>query len=378
MQMKNLRRKFLVFATIITIVLLSSGCENIFIPVNRPVVIREGVSSALQSDQQISIQSYNVLASGMVQDISNSGSNIIILNAGATNTIDLLNTDTQQLSSFINSDKKELSARYDAHDAGIYYIEKVVDPASVNVNSQLLWTDTNKNITRIISTPEENVNQFFAINQSGQVVYVNNSNELILADSEGNRTVYTPIRDYSILSVGYLEDEQGFVFMAYDPAKEEKTNLYYAQIKGGSQELSPDLVVENVLSFETNHAANQVVFIKNSGESQSIGTWKTTDTKTTTIANGNFGTASFTPDGERIFYSQYSANVDSQTQSIWIMDKNGAHPLQVTAPLHLNSKLICHPHKPVLYFSVEKNARNIDATEDTVLTQTYQLTYKID
>ena len=376
--MKKLKRSIVFFVFVVTTAIVTSGCQNVFIPSNRPVVIKEAVSSALRSTHQISIQSCNEIASGVVQDISNSGNNIIVLNSGTTFTIDLLNTDTRQLSAFINSDKKELSALYDTHDTGIYYIQKVVEPASENVNSQLLWTDINKNITRIISTPEENVNQFFAINESGQVVYVNNSNELILADSGGNRTVYQPIRDYSILSVDYIEDAKGFVFMAYDPAKEEKTNLYYAKIEDGSLELSPSLVVENVINFDINKVTNQVVFIKNSSEYQTIGTWKTDDTKTTTIATGNFGTANFTPNGENIFYSQYSANYDSQSQSIWMMNANGDNPLQVTAPLNLNSQLICHPNKSILYFSVEKNAESANTTEDTVLSQTYQITYKID
>ncbi|MBC3797116.1 hypothetical protein [Acetobacterium tundrae] len=376
--MKSLKNKSLFLAFIIMIALFASGCQNIFIPVNVPVVLKEGIFSGIQSPQKISIQSFNVISSGVVQDITNNGNNLIILNRGTTFNIDTFNTDTQQLSSFVNSDKHELSALYDANDTGIYYIEKTIEPNSGNLDSQLLWTDINKNITRTISNPEENVNQFFSTNESNQVVYSNNNNELVLADNEGNRTVYKTLRDYPILSIDYIEDAQGFVFIAYDPVKEEKTNLYYAKIKDDSLELSPSLIAENVNSFDINDVTNQVIFIKNGGESQSIGTWKTSDIKSSTIATGHFGTVKFTPNGENIIYTQYSPNYDSQSQSIWVMDANGDNPLQVTAPLKLSSQVFCHPNKSILYFSAETNAASTNSTVDSVPSQTYQIMYKID
>jgi len=343
-----------------------------------PVVLRNELISNNPSPQQISIQSYTMASPGIVQDITNSGNNLILFTFGTTYNIDTYNTETKQLTSFVNSDKKALSALYDTFDTGIYYAEKLVDPMTGSVGSQIIWSDVNKNTTRVISLPEENVIQHFGIGDSGQVVYANNNNQIVLSDNEGNRQVYNVLNNYNILAVDYINKEKGFVFIATDPQNEERTNLYYTEIKDESTELSSNLIAENVSSFDINDLTNQVVFIKDSGDSQTIRSWTTNATSTSGIATGNYQSARFTPNGERIVFTQSTPKADTQAQSIWIMDVDGKNSLQLTAPLNINSEIICHPYKSVLFFSVEKSSDSISSTDEHTLSQTYQLTYKID
>ncbi|MEO1813986.1 MAG: hypothetical protein ABGU93_00165 [Acetobacterium sp.] len=376
--MKKTQNRVLFFCFILLTLFISSGCQNLFIPTNVPVVLRDNPIANNPSLQQVSIQSYTMASPGIVQDITKSGNNLILFTFGTTYNIDTYNTETMQLSSFVNSDKKALSALYDTFDTGIYYAEKLIDPITGSVGSQIIWSDVNQNTTRVISLPEENVVQHFGIGNSGQVVYANNNNQIVMANSEGNRQVYKVLNNYNILAVDYIDKETGFVFIATAPQNEERTNLYYAKITDDSAELSSTLIAENVNSFEINDLTNQVVFIKNNSDSQTIRTWNTSSTNSSGVATGNYGSARFTPNGERIVFTQSTPDSDIQTESIWIMDASGKNSLQLTAPLNINSEIICHPYKSVLFFSVEKSSDNISSADEHTLSKTYQLTYKID
>jgi uncharacterized protein YrzB (UPF0473 family) len=377
-KMKKTQNKVIFFCVIVLTLFISSGCQNLFIPTNVPVVLRNDPVSKNPSPQQISIQSYTMASPGVVQDITNSGNNLILFTFGTTYNIDTYNTETMQLSSFVNSDKRALSALYDTFDTGIYYAEKLVDSITGSVGSQIIWSDVNQNTTRVISLPEENVIQHFGIGDSGQVVYANNNNQIILADSEGNRQVYNVQNNFDILALDYINKEKGVIFIATDPQNEERSNLYYAKMKADSAELASTLIAENVSSFNINDLTNQVVFIKNIGDFQTIRTWNTSVASSSGVATGNYESARFTPNGERIVFTQSTPNSDNQTESIWIMDASGKNSLQLTAPLNINSEIICHPYKSVLFFSVEKSSDSISSSDEHTLSQTYQLTYKID
>lgn len=376
--MKKALNKSMLICFIFVMVLISGGCQNLFIPNNIPVILRNEQPSEKASSQNIRIESYGIISPGIAQDITNSGNNLLLFNSDMTYNIDTYNTDTLQLSSFISSDKKILTALYDTYDTGIYYVEEMIDPINNNIGSQIIWSDINKNITRVISLPEENVIKYFGIGDSGHVIYANNNNQIVLADSEGNRQVYDVLNNYNILAVDYINEEKGFLIIAIDPKRDEKTNLYYAKIKADSMELTPDLIAENVNTFDINDFTNQVVFVKSGGNIQTIRTWKTDAGSPAAIATGNFGSVVFTPNGENIVYTQHTPNYDSHAESIWIIDPNGQDPLQLTAPVNLNSKVICHPSKPILYFSVEKSPESISSIEDQTLSQIFQLTYKIN
>lgn len=377
-KMKKPQNKVFFFCFMLLTMFFSSGCQNLFIPLNVPVVLRNDPVSKNPVPPQISIQSYTMASPGVVQDITNSGNNLILFTFGTTYNIDTYNTETMQLSSFVNSDKKALSALYDTFDTGIYYAEKLVDPITGSVGSQIIWSDVNQNTTRVISLPEENVIQHFGIGDSGQVVYANNNNQIILADSDGNRQVFNVLNNFNILAVDYISTEKGLIFIATNPQNEERTNLYYAKIDDDSAELAATLIAENVSSFDINDLTNQVVFIKNTGDSQTIRTWNTSASTSNGIATGNYNSARFTPNGERIVFTQSAPDSDNRTESIWLMDVNGENALQLTAPLNINSEIICHPYKSVLFFSVEKSSDSISAADEHTLSQTYQLTYKID
>ncbi|MBK5244836.1 MAG: hypothetical protein JJE18_07395 [Eubacteriaceae bacterium] len=373
--------KWIFLGFILIFTLVAGGCQSLFIPKNVPIVLWNGLPSNTQASPQITIPSYNTVANGTIQDITNSGNALLILNSGnpaAKLNIDSFNTDTRQLSPFISSDKRKLSARYDALDSGIYYVEEANNPITGNNSSQLLWTDINRDTTRIISLPEENVVKYFGIGKSNQVVYCNTNNKIIMADNQGNRQVYKTSQNYNILSVDYMINARAFVFIATAPTGAEQTNLYYAEINPNSFEIIPKIVDENVIDFDINNGSNQLIYVNNIGEKQSIGSFSIYSSLKTTVSTGNFRTAKYTPNGNKIIYTQYSPKVDSQSQSIWIMDANGNNPFQVTLPLKLNSQVISHPSKSILYFSVDTTTEDGHASSDGILSQTYQLNYQIE
>ncbi|WKY45477.1 hypothetical protein Q5O14_05150 [Eubacteriaceae bacterium ES2] len=372
-------RKILSFAFLSILCLISfCGCENIFFPYNVPVVLQENQNSQTDSPQEATIVSYQVISTGLVQDISYSGSNLLILNNAAPYSINIFDTSNNQLSTFSSSDKQQSSAVYDSYDTGIYYIEETANQDSNTTDIQLVWSDVSKNTTRIISNAEENVVPNFGIADQGNVVYGNNSNELILSDNSGNRTVYKNPNNGTLLQVAYIDDEPGFVFIAANPAIEDETSLYYARIPDDSNDLSPTLISENVSSFNVDKLNHQVAFVKNSGDSQSICIWQLNHSKPSVLATGSFGSVQFTPSGENIIYTQVATgNTDLKSQSIWIMDNNGNNPQQLTAPIKLSSTIVCHPFQSVLFFSIERNTDNTENYNARVISEIYQLVYQI-
>lgn len=372
-------RKILFFTLLPLICLISfCGCENILFPYNVPVVLQEDQNSQTDSPQEATIVSYQVISTGLVQDISYSGSNLLILNNTAPYAINIFDTANHQQSTFLSSDKQQSSAVYDSYDTGIYYIEETANQDSNTTDIQLVWSDVSKNTTRIISDAEENVVPNFGIADQGNVAYGNNNNELILSDNNGNRTVYKNPNNDTLLQVAYIGDEPCFVFIAANPAVEDETNLYYARIPDESNNLSPTLISENVSSFNVDQLNNQVAFVKNSGDTQSICVWQLNHSKLSVLTTGSFGSVQFTPNGENIIYTQVSTgNTDLKSQSIWIMDTSGNNPLQLTAPIKLSSTIVCHPFQSILFFSIERNTDNTDNFNSRVISEVYQLVYQV-
>lgn len=76
--MKNATNKILIAGFITLTLFLFSGCQNLFIPANVPVILHNNQVLSEPSPQQITIQSYTMITSGIVQDITNSGNNLIL------------------------------------------------------------------------------------------------------------------------------------------------------------------------------------------------------------------------------------------------------------------------------------------------------------
>ncbi len=372
--------RLLPFFLLVTLFLMT-GCQNILIPTNVPIVIDENPNSELSSPLEATILSYDAVSNGIVQDISYSGSQLIVLNAGDATSpylISTLDTTNFILTPFINSDKRQSSAIYDSFDTGIYYIEETNDINTNTIGSQLAWSDLNKNTTRIISSSEENVLAKFGTAESGKVAYANNRNELVLADNQGQQRVFTNTKSYSLLKLAYLKNEPGFVFIATNTTDEEKTNLYFASLPKEGNQLSPILIAENTIYFSINDLSNQVIFVKNNLDSQTIETWQLGDIRPTTLATGSFGSAQYTPDAKNIIYTQLSApNSNLKNQSIWIMNAEGKDPVQLTAPIKLNSPIVCHPFKSTFFFSIERRSDTVENYDARLLSDVYQVTYHV-
>ena len=133
--MKKAQNKVaLLLCFIVSTLFMTCGCQNLFIPTNVPVILRDDSILTKSSSEQINIESYTRVSPGVVQDITTSGNNIILLTSSPTYNIDIYNSDADQLSSFVTSDKMILNGLYDSFDTGIYYAEKLIDPLNGNVD----------------------------------------------------------------------------------------------------------------------------------------------------------------------------------------------------------------------------------------------------
>ncbi|MGL4606396.1 MAG: hypothetical protein ACRCU3_02935 [Eubacteriaceae bacterium] len=378
--MKKQKTKWILPICLLFPLFLLSGCKNMFIPQDVPIVIEEKKTFNQSDNESIEIQSYSKIADGFIQDISYNGNALLLQTIDTNdlmNTIDLYNTETNQVNLFLKSDKEEVFSQFDSNTSGVYYIEENVDPLTNKINRQLLWTDLNKDITRIISIPEENVNANFGIGDLEKVIYTNTRGEIILSDNQGNRQIYTTSRNFIVSSISYLKSTNIIVFLSQDPSNEEKTNLYFAEIPEDSNILNIKLIDENVTYFSLNNPTEKLIYVKKSGDFQTISTWDFKTLSTVGVSSGNYKTAQFTPNGDKIIYTLSPPSQEAESSSIWLMDVNGKNQLQITSPIKLNSQVICHPFKSTLYFSTETEESFNYLTKAHTLSEAFQINYEV-
>ena len=107
-----------------------------------------------------------------------------------------------QLTSFVNSEKHQLSAKFDEYARGVFYVEKGLDTGNEKSSNSYL-TSIDKSVTKTISSPEENVNSNICIVDDSSVIYSNTSNQIVMANSDGDRRIYHTVRGIPVQDIQY-------------------------------------------------------------------------------------------------------------------------------------------------------------------------------
>ena len=346
--------------TLVCCFTLCCGCQSVLIPEDKPIVLDQNSWLSGEPQNDMEILAYDDIGTGTVQDIAYDGSTLLILNptqtAPVNYNIDLLRyTDEEnRLTSFLSSEKKQLAAAFDPYAKGIFYVEETVSDKA-QISRQLVWTTMDKSTTKTISAMDENVNPAFCVISDSQVLYTNGSRNIVFANANGSRQVYTTTYNLDIHAIVYLPHSGDVLYTAQSPSDENKTNLYRSRVKDGKSTLTSTLVDENVLDLDLDTESGMLFYIKLNGGSREIMRYNTANYgEPTAVAQGNFTSVTAVHGGEKILYSQYSSTNSKSSRSIWIMDSNGKNPLQLSAPLTLTSKIVAHPFKSTIYFSAEK------------------------
>lgn len=363
-----------------------SGCRSFLIPQDKPLALNNALLQQKNPQSKMEILSFESIGTGIVQDISYDGSTLLLLNTTEappiTYNINLLKVseNENQLTSFVNSEKHQLSAKFDEYAKGVFYVEKGLDTAGEKSSNQLIWTSIDKSVTKTISSPEENVNANICIVDDSSVLYSNSNNQIVMATADGERSAYHTVRSLPVHDLQYYPKNKAIIFTGTDPTDDQKTNLYLSEIKEGSDELSSTLIDENVINFDINRQNGSVIYTQSYGDSNRIMSYSISKgVQPSVVSEGNFTSAVYTPNGEKILYTQFSSINTKSSQSIWIMDADGKNKLQVSAPLTLTSAIVAHPYKSTIYFSIEKKKES--STTDAKgqpISQIYKIDYNIN
>lgn len=363
-----------------------SGCRSFLIPQDKPLALNNALLQQKNPQSKMEILSFESIGTGIVQDISYDGSTLLLLNTTEappiTYNINLLKVseNENQLTSFVNSEKHQLSAKFDEYAKGVFYVEKGLDTAGEKSSNQLIWTSIDKSVTKTISSPEENVNANICIVDDSSVLYSNSNNQIVMATADGERSAYHTARSLPVHDLQYYPKNKAIIFTGTDPTDDQKTNLYLSEIKEGSDELSSTLIDENVINFDINRQNGSVIYTQSYGDSNRIMSYSISKgVQSSVVSEGNFTSAVYTPNGEKILYTQFSSINTKSSQSIWIMDADGKNKLQVSAPLTLTSAIVAHPYKSTIYFSIEKKKES--STTDAKgqpISQIYKIDYNIN
>ncbi|MEG0681201.1 MAG: hypothetical protein RR581_06195 [Eubacterium sp.] len=379
-------RKRIILATLlfVAIPLLFTGCRSFLIPQDLPIPLNNDYNLKQNQQNKIEILSFETISNGIIQDISYDGTTLLLLNIAEappiTFNIDLLkiSTNENKLTSFVNSDKREINALFDEYSTGVFYIEENLDTSNNKMYNQLVWTSLDRSNTKTISLPDENVSKNICTLNDNNIIYTNSNNEIVVADSKGNRTVYNTSRNITITSINSSPKDNKIFFTGENPTNEKQINLYSADLTGSSGEVTTTLIDENVLNFDVNRQKSTLIYTQANGDQRRIMCYNfNTNIQPSVVSEGNFTSAVYAPNAERILYSQFSSTNTRSSQSIWIMDNNGKNKMQLSAPLTLTSKIISHPYKSTIYFSVEKKYDE-SVSENKVSSQIYQIDYNIN
>lgn len=380
------KNKWIALLLFLTLPFFLGGCRSFLVPQDKPLALNNTLLQQKNPQSKMEILSFENIGTGTVQDISYDGSTLLLLNTTEappiTYNINLLRVseNENQLTSFVNSEKHQLSAKFDEYAKGVFYVEKGMDTGNEKSSNQLIWTSIDKSVTKTISSPEENVNSNICIVDDSSVIYSNSNNQIVMATSEGDRRIYHTVRSIPVHDIQYYPKNNAVIFTGTDPTDDQKTNLYLSEIKDGSDELSSTLIDENVINFDINRQNGSIIYTQNYGDSNRIMSYSISKgAQPSVVSEGNFTSAAYTPNGEKILYTQFSSINTKTSQSIWIMDANGKNKLQISAPLTLTSAIIAHPYKSTIYFSIEKKRET--ATSDTKgqpISQIYKIDYNIN
>lgn len=372
-------------AILLTASCLMGGCQNFLFAENVPFTWKDEYDSEQARQDRLHIDSYEPIGKGVIKDLSHDGRHLLLLNTSTvppiTYSAEILSPgdNENRLISFLTAEKKQQSMAFDDDSLGLFYVEENPGKAGATVN-QLAWTSGDKSTTRTISAPGENVNSNFAVYEHDKVVYANDKNEVILADTAGERTVYSTGGLISLGKIFYCQSDNNLYFTAADPGDENIAGLYQAAI-GETNELEPERIDKNIVDFSVDDANGQLVYIKFHHNTRRLAYLELANTKRRgkVVGEGNFTSCRFTPDGENIIYTRFSANNLRSNQSLWITDKDGAEALQLTSPLNITSDIFFHPQEKTLYFSAgSQGGISTSDTGDQTASNVYQLSFSIE
>lgn len=385
---KGMRSRIFILLTILSLFTFS-GCRSFFIAQDKPILMEARYRQNQSRQEKVKINAYQSIGRGVVQDISDDGSSLLLLNTSAAPPINYsmemvqIDDGSNRMISLVTSEKRQLRMHFDNALKGVFYtVENEFAGKSGKFYNQLSWTSIDKSATRMISDAEESVNSQFFTYDNQKVVYTNEKNEIIFADAEGNRQVYHLEGNLTLGStIAFLPEKNIIIFMGTDIDKEPQANLYSATVNDNSNTLSPKTIDKNILNFDFNPETGEIIYIKFYNSTRQMISANANDDQNNKkiISTGDFTSAVFSSVNDKIIYTQYSPQGLRSNQSIWIMDKNAQNKIQLTSPLSLSSTIIVPPKETALYFSVEEQVSDTLGEPQTRQTsQIYRIDYTIN
>ena len=327
-----------------------TGCTSIFIHKDEPMVVADS------DDALATIVSYGFLTTGIVEDISSDGNQLLLLSGSPYHNISLLNlTDSGKLISLINSDKTEENAVFSMDQKNIFYIESTEKDTENNKQYQLFSSTLDKSSVVAISASDEDIDPVFCLNGNG-VIYSYERTFVFADPISEEQTKYTLDNDYMIHQLFY-DSETHILFFLANASSEESTmtNLYAIDFEdqSSSKTITPALLATNIVDFEYQ---GSLYYIQSRNNSRTIIKAELSGTKisvTHELYSGNLASLKSTSDSNILLFTKYLDQNNQSLRSIWTLNIQTEEAKQLTSPQVLDSKIITNPNQNILYFSVE-------------------------
>ncbi len=299
-----------------------------------------------EESQTAKIEELKTDQPGEVEAINNEHG--FILSIGRKNeqyTIDQYQIDNQNLVNIITADT-EISKVETAQD-GFFYLK--VNPSNT-LTKQILWSTLDKSVERTITDTTENATEAFYAYGKDDVVYVNNSNQVVFSNSQGNKTVYDLNQNLSVTKICWSEVYNSGFFLARDDQSDTVT-LYHLLLDGG--ELKVNATVKDVITFDLDSTKTRLVY--STQQKDGIDIYVIADIKTINpqkLFTGQNIDRIAVDENKNVYYSKLLEIGERST--LWIYDNEKSQSYQLCSPFRLSSGIFPVKGENEIFFSAKQ------------------------
>lgn len=358
-------KKKLSLILLLPAVLLLSGCRSLLIPMDTPISTNAG--SIWKIDQQedfVQVTSIRKLGTGTIDYVSKNNNLFLVSDMNSappiTYNINSYDPSTNVKKSLVSSDKEQYSAVLSNDNSGLFYVAKGPANGKSEENYQLFWTSLDRTMTKTLSSADESIAQYICLSdQENSVFFVDGSGNIVLCDSDGNKTYFQLPYYYKIKEIYYSQKEDGLYFLGNSNTSDENTHLYFASLKDKqlvdtkTYSISCSSIAHNVMYFDVSEDESEIAFVQKFNHSQRLVTKKYNSSQLHVIDKNDNYSAVYSKDNRYLIEVKMQYRFNQTYYSVWILDQETKRAQQLSSSLKIPIAVFTSNEENTIYFSSE-------------------------
>lgn len=341
---------------LLLILITSTACTNFLIEDNEVLTL----SSEMPLTANVNSLTTDQL--GKVCDITKDEKSILAIGRNnSAYTIDSYQIATNSLVNITTSDSRIYDVR--AAEDGFFYTR--LNPNN-SVNIQVLWATIDQSVERVITETYENISDAIFAYGNDNVVFINNSNELIFSDSLGMKESYSLEKQIEVSEITWSEEDETGFLMGRDYGDDYFTLYQFSVIDG---QLRLKQISKNVLDINLSKSGSQLAFTvqeKNTVQAYTITDFTISSPKRIFKDTG-IEKIHFSNDEKALYFTQ-ELGVGTRS-TLWHYDLENNNTYQLTSPLRICSEIIPVNKNNEVFFSASQSSYS--ETSDIILSSNY-------